>query len=123
MMKKTLLSIFLAFTAATALPAQEQTFTVSGNIEGLEAGDTLRFEQIIMPGWKTGDCFDIVLKKDGKFRYKGTQAHDQYYSMRYLPVSGDIPVCDRTGKSIIISDKNHIRLSGTREDILLSLTH
>ena len=66
-MKKTLLSIFLAFTAATALPAQEQKFTVSGNIEGLEAGDTLRFEQIIMPGWKTGDCFDIVLKKDGKF--------------------------------------------------------
>ena len=116
-MKKTLLSIFLAFTAATALPAQEQKFTVSGNIEGLEAGDTLRFEQIIMPDWKTGDCFDIVLKKDGKFRYKGTQAHDQYYSMRYLPVSGDIPVCDRTGKSIIISDKNHIRLSGTREDI------
>ena len=54
-MKKTLLSIFLAFTAATALPAQEQKFTVSGNIEGLEAGDTLRFEQIIMPGWKTGD--------------------------------------------------------------------
>lgn len=116
-MKKTLLSIFLAFTAATALSAQEQKFTVSGNIEGLEAGDTLRFEQIIMPGWKTGNCFDIVLKKDGKFRYKGTQAHDQYYSMRYLPVSGDIPVCDRTGKSIIISDKNHIRLSGTREDI------
>lgn len=84
-MGKTLLSIFLALTAATALPAQEQKFTVSGHIEGLEAGDTLRFEQIIMPGWKTGDRFDIVLKKDGKFRYKGRQAHDQYYIMEYPP--------------------------------------
>ncbi len=119
-MKNTLLSIFLAFTAATALPAQEQKFTVSGNIGGLEKGDTLRFRQIILPGWKDGDTFDVVLKKDGKFKYKGIQRHDMYYIMEYHPVNGSAPACDRTGKTMIIAGNDHIRISGSKDYIYYS---
>ena len=119
-MKKTLLSIFLAFTAAMALPAQEQKFTVSGNIDGLEKGDTLRFRQIILPGWKDGDTFDVVLKKDGRFKYKGAQEHDMYYIMEYHPVNGSAPECDRSGKTMIIAGNDRIRLSGSRDYIYYS---
>lgn len=84
-MKKIALAMAVVLACGISTAAQEQRFTVSGNIDGLEKGDTLRFRQIILPGWKDGDTFDVVLKKDSRFKYKGTQGHDMYYIMEYPP--------------------------------------
>lgn len=70
-MKKIALAMAVVLACGISTAAQEQRFTVSGNIDGLEKGDTLRFRQIILPGWKDGDTFDVVLKKDSRFKYKG----------------------------------------------------
>ena len=84
----------MAVALACGIPtaAQEQRFTVSGNIDGLEKGDTLRFRQIILPGWKDGDTFDIVLEKDGRFKYKGAQEHDVLHH--------GIPSCERESSGV-----------------------
>ena len=119
-MKKIALAMAVVLACGISTAAQEQRFTVSGNIDGLEKGDTLRFRQIILPGWKDGDTFDIVLKKDGRFKYKGAQEHDMYYIMEYHPVNGSAPECDRSGKTMIIAGNDRIRLSGSRDYIYYS---
>lgn len=116
-MKKTALAMAVALACGIPTAAQEQKFTVSGNIDGLEKGDTLRFRQIILPGWKDGDTFDIVLGKDGRFKYKGAQEHDMYYIMEYHPVNGSAPECDRSGKAMIIAGNDHIKFRGSRDHI------
>lgn len=119
-MKKIALAMAVVLACGISTAAQEQRFTVSGNVDGLEKGDTLRFRQIILPGWKDGDTFDVVLKKDGKFKYKGAQEHDMYYIMEYHPVNGSAPECDRSGKTMIITGNDRIRLSGSRDYIYYS---
>ena len=119
-MKKIALAMAVVLACGISTAAQEQRFTVSGNIDGLEKGDTLRFRQIILPGWKDGDTFDVVLKKDSRFKYKGTQGHDMYYIMEYHPVCGSAPECDRSGKTMIIAGNDRIRLSGSRDYIYYS---
>lgn len=116
-MKKALTTIFLLLAGTALLQARDQRFSISGKIEGFSKGDTLRVEQIIMPGFKDGDSFDIVLKKDGEFRYRGTQAHDQLYLMTYHPAKGSGPVCSRSGLQLIVTDKDNIKLVGTRDGI------
>lgn len=72
----------------TAACAYARGFRLEGRIEGLQAGDTLRFERILLPSWKYGPGFDVVVRKPGAFRYRGKSEHDQYYLMTYRPKAG-----------------------------------
>ena len=67
----------------TAACAYARGFRLEGRIEGLQAGDTLRFERILLPSWKYGPGFDVVVRKPGAFRHRGKSEHDQYYLMTY----------------------------------------
>ena len=66
----------------TAACAYARGFRLEGRIEGLQAGDTLRFERILLPSWKYGPGFDVVVRKPGAFRYRGKSEHDQYESRK-----------------------------------------
>ena len=48
--------LFLSCCALTmaAACAYARGFRLEGRIEGLQAGDTLRFERILLPSWKYG---------------------------------------------------------------------
>jgi hypothetical protein len=72
----------------TAACAYARGFRLEGRIEGLQAGDTLRFERILLPSWKYGPGFDVVVRKPGAFRHRGKSEHDQYYLMTYRPKAG-----------------------------------
>lgn len=117
--------LLLALTLATPLlsVAQEtksDKFTLSGQIDGLQKGDTIRFEQIGLPGWIMSPGFDIIVRKPGQFSHKGTQAHDQYYLMTYLPKEGKATQCDRRGKPLIVTNGDKITLTGTADQIYYS---
>ena len=117
MKKALILTVFLAAVTAQVLQARGQRFTISGKIDGIVKGDTLRFGRITLPGWEIEHAFDIVVEKDGEFKCKGTQEHDQFYLMEYFPADGAAPVCDRMGKNMVISGGDHITMDGTRDEV------
>lgn len=100
--------------------AYGQAFRLEGRIEGLQAGDTLRFERILLPAWEYEPGFDIVIRKPGTFRYRGESEHDQYYMMTYRPKAGKAAAGDRGGKPVIVRPGDRIGMTGTTDAIYYS---
>lgn len=106
-----------ALFVAAASCSRMQSFELSGRIDGLQVGDTLRFERVLLPEWNYEPAFDVVVGEAGAFAYRGEQAHDGYYSMTYHPKSGRAADADRRGKSMIVTGGDRITLTGTAEAI------
>ncbi|WP_419484038.1 peroxiredoxin family protein [Alistipes communis] len=106
-----------ALLVAAASCSRMQSFELSGRIDGLQVGDTLRFERVLLPEWNYEPAFDVVVGEAGAFAYRGEQAHDGYYSMTYHPKVGEAVESDRRGKSVIVTDGDRITLTGTAEEI------
>ena len=106
-----------ALLVAAASCSRMQSFELSGRIDGLQVGDTLRFERVLLPEWNYEPAFDVVVGEAGAFAYRGEQAHDGYYSMTYHPKSGRAADADRRGKSMIVTGGDRITLTGTTEAI------
>lgn len=106
-----------ALLVAAASCSRMQSFELSGRIDGLQVGDTLRFERVLLPEWNYEPAFDVVVGEAGAFAYRGEQAHDGYYSMTYHPKSGRAADADRRGKSMIVTGGDRITLTGTAEAI------
>lgn len=100
--------------------AHARTFRLEGRIEGLQAGDTLRFERILLPLWKYDSGFDVIVRKPGAFRYRGKLEHDQYYMMTYRPKAGKAANGDRGGKPVIVRPGDRIGMTGTTDAIYYS---
>lgn len=105
-----------ALTMATAC-AYARGFRLEGRIEGLQAGDTLRFERILLPSWKYAPGFDVVVRKPGAFRYRGKSEHDRYYLMTYRPKAGRAAAGDRGGKPVIVRPGDRIDMTGSADAI------
>ena len=106
-----------ALLVAAASCSRMQSFELSGRIDGLKVGDTLRFERVLLPEWNYEPAFDVVVGEAGAFAYRGEQAHDGYYLMTYHPKSGRAADADRRGKSMIVTGGDRITLTGTAEAI------
>ena len=65
-----------------------QSFELSGRIDGLKVGDTLRFERVLLPEWNYEPAFAVVVGEAGAFAYRGEQAHDGYYYVSYTHLNG-----------------------------------
>ena len=102
-----------ALFVAAASCSRMQSFELSGRIDGLQVGDTLRFERVLLPEWNYEPAFDVVVGEAGAFAYRGEQAHDGYYSMTYHPKSGRAADADRRGKSMIVTGGDRITLTGS----------
>ena len=117
MLRTLFITLLAAASCGVTCAAGTQEFTLTGKIDGLQAGDTLRFERVILPGWTYEPAFDIVASEPGTFSYKGTQEHDQYYLMSYFPKTGEAKQCDRRGKTLIVTDGDKIEMTGTADEI------
>lgn len=108
---------FLLFVLNSALYSfGQQKFTLTGHIEGLKIGDTLRFAKLDLPNYIRSDGFEVVVKKDNAFAYKGEQPDMQFYSMRYFPKTGETKKSTRLGLSILIN-KGKYTLTGNADFI------
>lgn len=117
MLRTLFITLLAAASCVATYAAGTQKFTVTGKIDGLQKGDTLRFERVVLPGWNLEQAFDVIVAKPGVFSYKGTQEHDQYYMMTYFPKEGKAKDCDRRGKTFIVADGDKINMTGTADDI------
>lgn len=115
MIRNIIVSIFSASVLVAA--ATEQNFTLTGRIEGLQPGDTLRFERTSPPEIESQHAFDIIVEQPDIFSYSGTQSDEQEYLMQLLPKVGKLPECDRYAKIFIVTAGDNISMSGTRDDI------
>lgn len=113
-MKKLIVFIFLTIGTASA-----QTFTIKGHIKGIEIGDTLRFEKVILPSWTLEKAFDLIVETDNEFIYSGEHSHTHYYMMQYFPIKGTSPKVTKRGIPILIQD-GEITINGTRDLIYFS---
>lgn len=114
------IKLLIAMTCCVSLfgstSAKGLKFAIKGQIEGLQKGDTLRFESINLPSWDPKLAFEVVLDRDNVFSYSGTHAHTQLYSMQCFPSGEKLPKSDRLGVSLLIS-QGETRVEGTRENI------
>lgn len=111
----------VALLSLTALlgTASAQSFTIKGHIKGIETGDTLRFEKVVLPSWTIEKAFDLVVDTDNEFIYNGEHSHTQYYMMQYFPIKGTAPKAAKRGVPILIRD-GEITVNGTRDLIYFS---
>ena len=120
-MARSLLSLLtglLCMIAGNFTAAAQQAFTLSGDIDGLQIGDTLRFQRTIMyPKWQYEEAFEILIQQANKFHYEGVQAHDQQYLMSYHPKEGAALPCDRPGQTFIVTEGDQIHLEGSSDNI------
>lgn len=112
-------TLIILSLCANAGFAQSLKFTITGNIQGIQKGDTLRFSRILLPSFESEKAFDIIVDKDESFKYSGTHPHTQYYIIQYLPVGAPIDDISRKGMEIILKDGN-IKIDGRRDYIYYS---
>ncbi|MEF9930810.1 MAG: hypothetical protein RR770_00705 [Bacteroidales bacterium] len=116
-MKKSIILTLIAVTLySSAIFAQSLKFTITGNIEGIKKGDTLRFERVSLPSYESEKAFDIIIEKDGVINYNGKHLHTQYYTIKYLPIGTPIENLNRTRIDIVIKDGD-IDITGRRDYI------
>ena len=88
-----------------------------GKDRGTASRRHLRFERILLPSWKYGPGFDVVVRKPGAFRHRGKSEHDQYYLMTYRPKAGRAAAGDRGGKPVIVRPGDRIGMTGLTDAI------
>lgn len=96
-----------------------KNFVIRGEIAGLEVGDTLRFERIDLPDYKTISHFDVVVSEPDRFEYFGRQSHIEYYLMTYVPRNGKVERSSVRGLQILI-DGGTVTVEGEREWVYFS---
>lgn len=116
--KTTFTLLLFSFFVGTAV-AQPHKFTITGNIQGIQKGDTLRFSRILLPSFVSEPAFDIIVNSDDNFKYSGTHPHAQYYVVQYLPVGTPLQEGSRKNMELVIKDGN-IKITGRRDYIYYS---
>lgn len=115
-MKKTIItSALTALMTACATAPQQPGFQLSGEIEGLQTGDTLLLSEIIMPRWQNGKVDTLIATEAGRFSAYIPMEHTTYYLLDYKPKVGQaLKSCIR-GEEIFARINDHITLKGTIE--------
>lgn len=116
--------------AAIVLPAvaamtvtcttQKSNFSITGDIAGLQIGDTVKLCTLDLPSWNESTAFTIVVDDTSGFSCKGYLEHDQYFILRYKTNEGKEIVADRNGKTFIVRPGDDITFTGRRENIYYS---
>jgi len=94
-----------------SISANAMPFTIEGKITGLEIGDTLSFERMILPGSSTEAAFNIIIEKQDEFYYRGSHNHVNCYYMTYKPANEQISQDDGPHLVFLVKDGT-TRLSG-----------
>lgn len=115
-MRKTFItSALTALMTACATAPQQPGFQLSGEIEGLQTGDTLLLTEMIMPRWQNGKVDTLIATEAGRFSAYIPMEHTTYYLLDYKPKVGQpLKSCIR-GEEIFARINDHITLKGAIE--------
>lgn len=112
-MKKILaLVALLAALASCRQTTQTDGFKLSGDLEGLQIGDTLFLKTFLLPDWKEDSTDTILVEKEGAFSTFIPMEHTTFYLLMHQPKVGEpIRSCIR-GAEIIARAGDDIQLKG-----------
>ena len=111
-MKRTIIATAcVALLSACTTTYQQAGFQLSGEIDGLQTGDTLLLTEIIMPEWKESNSDTLIIKEANAFSASIPMKHTTYYLLTHKPKIGKpIESCIR-GEEVVarVGDNIHIK--------------
>lgn len=123
-MKKILIlaAFVAALTSCRQTAPQTDCFRLSGDLEGLQAGDTLFLRTYLLPDWKEDGVDTIWVEKAGTFSVTVPIGHTTFYLLTHQPKTGEaVRSCIR-GAEIVARAGDDIKLKGA-VDYLGALRH
>ena len=112
-MKRTIIATAcVALLSACTTTSQQTGFQLSGEIEGLQEGDTLLLTEIIMPRWEEVKSDTLIVKQADAFSVFIPMEHTTYYLLIHKPKLGKpIQSCIR-GEEVVARVGDHIHIKG-----------
>lgn len=107
------LAALLAALASCRQTTQTDGFKLSGDLEGLQVGDTLFLKTFLLPDWKEDRSDTILVEKAGTFSAFIHTERTTFYLLMHQPKVGEpIRSCIR-GAEIIARGGDDIKLKGS----------
>ena len=112
-MKRTIIATAcVALLSACTTTSQQTGFQLSGEIEGLQAGDTLLLTEMIMPRWEEGKSDTLIVKEKDTFSAFIPMEHTTYYLLMHKPKVGKpMKSCIR-GEEVLACMGDNIHIKG-----------
>lgn len=114
MKTKTILFHLLIISILTTT-AQTKSFTLKGNMEGLQKGDTLFLMTYQIPEWQPEKTDTIFVKQDNSISHIQPMLHSQFYLLRYAPKDKEPLPTSILGIPIFAKPNDTISLNGSTE--------
>ena len=120
MKTKTVLT-FLLIATATAIQAQNaSSFTLQGNIEGLQEGDTLIIAEYTLPEWTKEKQDTLIVQQANAFSLTFPVEHTTYLSLMHFPKTGKPLPSSKMALSFLARPADKLTLTGTIDYFVLA---
>ncbi|MDI9605370.1 MAG: thiol:disulfide interchange protein, partial [Bacteroidota bacterium] len=117
---KTALTLLLIATA-TAIQAQNaSSFTLQGNIEGLQEGDTLIIAEYTLPEWTKEKQDTLIVQQANAFTLTFPVEHTTYLSLMHFPKTGKPLPSSKMALSFLARPADKLTLTGTIDYFVLA---
>lgn len=84
-MKKIIFAIAIVFALCSACQKNNDSFTLKGNVDGLQPGDTLFLTSFLLPEWKPDQTDTFYVTTPGTFSFSKQQKQTLFYLLSYTP--------------------------------------
>jgi len=110
-----IITIFLCFSIQSQIQNTEKTFVLDAQISGLEIGDTLIADHVLLPDYKEEFIDTIFVEQQGKFTYKKPLSHTSLIIFIHMP-KGRPPIeTSLRGASILAAPGDLVNIKGSVE--------
>lgn len=115
-MKKLTFSVLFAFILLfTGCNSSSKKITLTGEIEGLQPGDTLVLKEMILPKWINGVSDTFFVAQPNKLTFEKKIPHTTFFILSYLPKDTlPLPLASR-GTGFVVPPGHTIFLTGTTD--------
>lgn len=109
---KNLLLLIIAFMLISC-GQKSNEFTLSGNIEGLQQGDTLFLSTYSIPEWKEEHVDTIIVKQADEFSFKKEIPYTTFFLFSHVPVNIPPVATHSLGSTLLIAPGDKVQLKGS----------
>lgn len=115
MKPKTILTLLLVAVGMVMQAQNSSSFTLQGNIEGLEKDDTLLLMTMAIPEWQPQQTDTFFVEEQNFFSIVQSVEHSQYYLLSYIPKGKEPLPTSIWGQPLFARPQDKIILNGSTE--------